>query len=88
MIAPVEAVNSHNKCVDCSRISITGLKLNVVTETIPIKVGFIGFFKDPTSRVRYTVTNLINGTQICNFVSQTPEIYDVTMSAYSPHKFV
>jgi len=67
MIAPVEAVNSHNKCVDCSKISITGLKLNVVTETIPIKVGFIGFFKDPTSRVRYTVTNLISGAQICSF---------------------
>jgi len=67
MIATVEAVNSHKKCVDCSKISITGLKLNVLTETVPIKVEFIGFFKDPISRIRYTVTNLINGAKSAIF---------------------
>src|SRR5271157_1470624 len=72
MVSPVGAVSSHNKDLHCDKVSITGLKLHVVTGTTPIKVGFIGYVKGPVSRVKYAVTNPSTGAEICNCPSFCP----------------
>jgi len=62
MIAPVGAVSfPNNSCVPCNTVSITGLKLHMVTGITPIKVGFFGSVKGPVSKVKYTVTNPTTG---------------------------
>jgi hypothetical protein len=72
MVAPAGAVNSNNKDLHCDKLSITGLKLHEVTETTPIKVGFIGYVTGPVSKVKYTVTNPSTDAEICNCSSFCP----------------
>ena len=72
MVSPVGAVSSHNKDLHCDKVSITGLKLHVVTGTTLIKVGFIGYVKGPVSKVKYAVTSPSTGTEIYNCSSFCP----------------
>lgn len=72
MVIPVRAVNSHNKDLHCDKVSITGLKLHVITGTTPIKVGFIRYVKGPVSKVKYVVTSPSTNAEICSCSSFCP----------------
>jgi hypothetical protein len=56
MIIPVGVVNNNNnKCVYCNKVSITGLKLDIVTGTTPVKIVFLRSVTGPIYKVKYKV---------------------------------
>ncbi len=59
-------VNNNNKCVHCNKVSITGLKLYIVTGTTPVKIVFIRYVTSPIYKVKYEIMNSTTCVEVFN----------------------